>query len=146
VNAKHCFPLLVALLAAACDNTISGPSGTDTSGTSTPPTLTVESFEATLSRGQSTFYSFTVTTAGAATGTLASVVQPGKAAALATPMTLAFGTPVGEGCAVSDAVDASPSLTPQLTATLASGIHCVLVGDSGQLTGTVIVSIRFAHS
>jgi len=144
VNAKYCF-LLVALLAAGCDNTISGPSGTDTSGTGTTATLTVESFEATLSRGESKFYSFTVATTGAATVTLASVVQPGKAAALATPMTLALGTPVGEGCAISDSVEASPSLTPQLTATLASGVHCVLAGDSGQLTGTVIVSIRFAH-
>jgi len=42
-------------------------------------------------------------------------------------------------------VDAPPALTPQLTATLASGTHCVSIGDSGQLTGTVIVSIRFVH-
>jgi len=137
--------LLAALLAAGCDDTISGPSGTGTSATTTTSTPIVEGFEATLSRGESTFYSFTVTTTGPATATLAAVVQPGRAAALTTPLRIAFGTPVGEGCEISDSIEASPSLTPQLGTTLAAGIHCAWVGDGGQLTGTVIASIRFVH-
>lgn len=144
MNTKRQLPLLIALLVGGCDDSISGPSGTDTSSTSTT-TLITESFEATLARGESTFYSFSVSAAGPATVTLASVVQPGKAAALATPIQIALGTPVGEGCAITDSVEASPSLTPQLTATITSGIHCVQVADSGQLTGQVIASIRFVH-
>jgi hypothetical protein len=138
---------LLVLVSAACDDTIGGAPGTPTSpsaATSTDAPVT-ESFEATLSAGQSTFYSFSVTTAGPATATLAAVAQPGKAGALATPLRIAFGTPVGEGCEISDSIEAPPSLTPQLGTTLSAGIHCVSIGDSGQLTGTVIASVRFAH-
>jgi len=143
---RHLFLLLVAVVSAACDDTISGPSGTATSSTAaTTSTPVSESFEATLSPGNSIFYSFTVSAAGPATATLAAVVQAGKAAALATPMRIGFGTPVGEGCEIGDAIDALPSLTPQLAATLSDGIHCVSIGDSGQLTSTVIASIRFVH-
>jgi len=143
---RHLLLLLAALVTAACDDTISGPSGTaPTSTTGTTSTPLAESFEATLSPGDSIFYSFTVSADGPATATLAAVVQPGRAAALATPLRIAFGTPVGEGCEISDAIDASPSLTPQLAATLSAGIHCVSIGDSGQLTSTVIASIRFVH-
>jgi predicted small secreted protein len=146
VNVKRCFPLLVALVVAGCDNTITGPAGTDTSGTTTTTSAPIiEWFEAAVSPGQSMFYSFTVTTSGPATATLAAVVQPPKVGALATPVRIAFGTPVGEGCDISDSVEATPSLTPQLGTTLAAGIHCVSVADSGQLTGTVIASVRFAH-
>ena len=144
---RHLLVLLVALVSAACDDTISGPSGTaaTTSTTGTTSTPLAESFEATLSPGDSIFYSFTVSADGPATATLAAVVQPGRAAALATPLRIAFGTPVGEGCDISDAIDAHPSLTPQLAATLSAGIHCVSIGDSGQLAGTVVASIRFVH-
>ena len=138
--------LLVALASAACDNTIGGSPATPTSPSATSNSAPVsESFEATLSPGGSTFYSFSVSAAGPATATLAAVGQPGKVGALATPLKIAFGTPVGEGCEISDSIEASPSLTPQLGATLTAGIHCVSVGDSGQLTGTVIASIRFVH-
>jgi len=92
---KRLLVLLIASLGVACDNTVSGPSGTDTSSTVTATPIS-ESFEATLSRGGSAFYSFNVVTAGAATVTLASVVEPGKTAPLATPMRIALGTPVGE--------------------------------------------------
>jgi len=145
VIVKRLLVLLIASLGVACDNTVSGPSGTDTSGTTATATPISESFEATLSHGESAFYSFNVVTAGVTTVTLASVVDPRKAAPLAMPMRIALGMPVGEGCEIGDAVETLPALTPQLTATLAPGIHCVWVGDSGQLTGTVIVSIRFVH-
>lgn len=146
---RHSLPLLllVALTGAACSDAIGGSPATPSSpsATTSADAPVTESFEATLSPGQSTFYSFNVTTAGPATATLAAVVQPGKAAALATSLRISFGTPVGEGCELSDSIDASPSLTPQLGTTLTAGIHCVSVGDSGQLTGTVLASIRFVH-
>ncbi len=150
MTAKRYSPLLLllaALVSAACDDTIGGAPATPTSPSDTTSAATPlsESFEATLSPGESTFYSFSVSASGPATATLAAVVQPGKVGALATPLRISFGTPVGEGCEISDSIEAPPSLTPQLGATLTGGIHCVSVGDSGQLTGTVIASIRFVH-
>jgi hypothetical protein len=131
-------------MAAGCDDTVSGPSGTSSSTTINTVPLT-ESFEATLSPGGSSFYSFSVTTAGTAAVTLASVVQSGRAAALSIPLRISLGTPAGEGCTVSDSVQATPALTPQLTAALSVGIHCVLVEDVGQVTGSVIAAVRFSH-
>jgi hypothetical protein len=92
------------------------------------------------------FYSFTVNTGGTVTVTLASVVQQGRSAALATPLRIGLGTPEGEGCTVSNSVDASPALTPQLTMTMTAGIHCIFVADSAsQITNPVIASVRFSH-
>jgi hypothetical protein len=91
------------------------------------------------------FYSFTVTSAGTVNVTLASVVKPGRSAALATPLRIGLGTPAGEGCTVTDAVEAAPALTPQLSVTMATGIHCVFIADTGQISGTVIAAVRFSH-
>ena len=135
------FCLWLALLAAGCDNTATEPSSPSTS----TPTRTTVSFEATLARGESTFYSFTVGTAGTVNVTLASVVQQGRTAALSTPLRIGLGTPAGEGCTVADAVDVSPALTPQLSVAMSAGIHCVSVVEIGQIPGTVIASVRFNH-
>jgi hypothetical protein len=138
--------LLLCPLAAACDNTISGPTGTDSSAAAASTIApSTESFEATLSAGGSTFYSFTVGTAGSVAVTLASVVQVGRPAALTTPMRIGLGTPAGEGCTTSDTVDAAAALQPQLTVSQSAGIHCVSIADAGQLTAPAVVSIRFTH-
>jgi hypothetical protein len=143
---KRLLLVLVCAIATACDNTISGPSGTASSATAaTTVSLSTESFEATLSKGESTFYSFSVGTAGSVSVTLASLVQVGRPAALAAAMRIGLGTPVAEGCAISDTVDASAALKPQLTASLSAGIHCVSIADAGQLTGPAIVAVRFVH-
>ena len=144
---KRLLPLLLCALTAACDNTISGPSGTSSSGTTATTTIapSTESFEATLVPGGSTFYSFSVATAGSVAVTLASVVQVGRPAAVTTPMRIGLGTPAGEGCAVSDSVNASAALTPQLVVALTADIHCVSLADAGQLTAPAIVSVRFTH-
>jgi len=143
---KHLLLLLICTLSAACDNTVSGPSGTASAATAaTTIAPSTESFEATLATGGSTFYSFTVSTAGSVAVTLASVVQVGRPAAVATPMRIGLGTPAGEGCTISDTVDASAALKPQLTVSQPAGIHCVSIADAGQLTGPAIVSVRFTH-
>lgn len=139
--------LLMVLAGAGCDNTISGPSGTAASSSSTTASVTPTSefFEATLAPGGSTFYSFTESTAGSVAVTLASVVPPGLTGALSTPIKVGLGTPVGEGCTVTDSVDMAPALVPQFTVSMAAGVHCLWVGDAGQLTSTVIASVRFTH-
>jgi hypothetical protein len=133
---------LLSLLAGGCADTSTEPSS---ASTTTTPTRTTESFEATLSRGESMFYSFSVGSAGTVNVTLASVVQQGRPAALSSPLRLGIGTPEGEGCTVVDAVDVTPALTPQLSTTLSAGIHCVSVSEIGQVPGTVIASVRFNH-
>ena len=132
--------LLLVPLLAACGSSPSSPSATTTSNMPT-----TESFEVTLDPGESTFYSFTESVAGVATVTLASVVQPARATALSTPMTIGMGTPAGEGCTVTDSLQATPALTPQLNVTIAAGVHCISVGGTGQLPGTVIAAVRFTH-
>jgi hypothetical protein len=140
VTIARILPLVLALLAAGCDKT-----STEPSPTSTTPTAITESFEATLSRGDSMFYSFTVGTAGTVSVTLASVVQQGRAAALATPLRIGLGTPEGEGCTVTASVEAGPALTAQLSTTMTAGIHCIYLADIGQVSGTVIAALRFSH-
>ena len=132
--------LLLALLIAGCDETSTAPSST-----ASTPTRSTESFEITLARGDSMFYSFTAGSAGTVNVTLASVVQQGRAAALLTPLHIGLGTPEGEGCAVTDSLEATPALTPQLSVTMAAGIHCVSVADVGQIPGAVIAAVRFSH-
>ena len=131
----------LALLAVGCDKSSTEPSST----TTTTASRSIESFETSLARGESRFYSFTVTSAGTVNVTLASVVQQGRSAALSTPLRIGLGTPEGEGCAVTDSVEAPPALTPQLSVTMAAGIHCVSIADSGQISGTVIATVRFSH-
>jgi hypothetical protein len=132
--------LLLALLAAGCDK-----AATEPSSTTTTPTRLSESFETTLAHGDSMFYSFTVTSAGTVNVTLASVVQQGRSTALSTPLRIGLGTPEGEGCTVTDSIEAAPALTPQLSVTMAAGIHCVFIADAGQISGTVIAAVRFSH-
>ena len=142
---KRLLLLLIALLGAGCDDSISGPSGTSSTSTTASTTPYSEFFEAAIGPGESMFYSFTESVAGSVGVTVASVVQPGRTGALSTPIRIGLGTPVGEGCTVTDSADLTPALTAQLTAALAAGVHCVSVGDAGQLTGTVIASVRFSH-
>ena len=132
---------LLALAAAACGSNSTSPS-TTTSTTTTPST---EFFETSISHGDTTFYSFTVNSAGTVSVTLASVTQQGHIEPLSIPLRIGLGTPAGEGCAVTDSVDTAPSLTAQLNVTMTVGIHCVSVADTGQVSSTVIAAMRFSH-
>ena len=138
--------LSVALLTGACgSDSATAPSST-TSTTSTPGTGNYDGFEVTLGEGGSSFFSFNVTTAGAAGVMLASVVHEGQFTPLPIHLRIGIGVPAGEGCSITEAVDVLPSLTPQLMTTLPAGIHCVSVDDIGEVTGTVIAAIRFTHT
>ena len=132
----------VATLASACAGSPTEPTSSSTSNV----TPTSYGFEASFTRGETAFYSFTVTTSGTATVTLASVSRTGTFTALPIRLRVGLGVPQGEGCGVTESVEALPSLTPQLTTSLPTGIHCVSVADIGNVDGTVTAAIKFTHS
>jgi len=133
---------LVCLVAAACSDSPTSPSDT----TSTTTSTVTQSFEAAIGPGGSSFYSFTVSQAGTVTLMLASVTSGGRPAPQAVTLRIGIGTPAGEGCAVSQSIDAAPSLQPQFSVPVGAGISCVSISDPGQLPTTVLAAIRFTHS
>jgi hypothetical protein len=138
--------ILVAVLlvsAAGCGDSPTSPSSVTSS---TVSTAGYYDFEATLSSGESAFDAFNVSTAGAVTVTLSSIIRPPQYSAVPVRLRIGVGIPQGEGCNISESVDAVPALTPQLTSTLGTGIHCVSVADIGDVAGTVLVAVRVTHT
>ena len=136
------FVLLASLLMAACGDSPTAPDDTATTTTTVSPTV----FEGTLDVKGARFYSFSVSQSGSLTAHLASLTLIGHREVLAVPVRLGVGVPKGEGCAVTEFVDASPALVTQLTTTLAAGIYCMNLSDIGALPDAAVFSIRFLHS
>jgi hypothetical protein len=135
------FVLLASLLMAACGDSPTAPDDTATT-TILSPTV----FEGTLDVKGERFYSFSVAQSGSLTAHLASLTLVGHREVLAVPVRLGVGVPRGEGCAVTEFVDASPALVTQLTTTLPAGIYCMNISDIGALPEAAVFSIRFLHS
>jgi hypothetical protein len=137
--------LAFALAAAACG----GDDSSATAPTTTTTGPTSELFEGKLqSRGDSTFFSFTVTTAGNVNVTLASVTgttTPGSSINL--PLGIGLGSPVATDCTVTSQTTAAPALTPQLTGSnFSPAIYCVRVFDVGNLTVPINFAVRITHT
>jgi hypothetical protein len=133
--------LLTAVATGACGN-----SGTTTSPTTTSTTQT-ELFTGTLSPKGSAFYSFTVTTTGAVSVTLASATTAKIGPAGSPKLSIALGVPSGFGCSATSSVDATPGLTAQLTSgSSADGIYCVNVSDPGSIATDTLFVIRIVHT
>lgn len=137
-----CAAVLASFVAAGCSSdTTTSPSTADTTTTSS------ELFTGTLSPRGSGFYSFAVTTGGTVSVTLVSASTTRIGPAGSPPLSIGFGIPAGFGCAVSSAVDATPGLTSQLSATgSASGIYCINVADLTGLSGDTLFVIRIVHT
>jgi hypothetical protein len=134
--------IVFALAMAACGGDTTPPSSTTTGPTT-------ELFENQLtSRGDSQFFSFTVSTAGDVNLTLASVTTaatPGTS--LNLPLGLGLGTPVGTQCNLTQQVTTGPGLVPQLTSSnAAAATYCVKVFDVGNLTVPVNFAVRITHT
>jgi hypothetical protein len=135
------WPVRGALLAAvlvvcsACHSSSTAPT------TTTTETSLVDVFEGALEPGTTAARSFTAPAAGSLKLTLASVTvdvnQP-----LTSPVTVGFGTLNGAECAVSTTARVAPSLTAQVTGTVAAGTFCVTVSDpDSQLSSTVTFAL-----
>ena len=133
-----------ALLSASCGNdNPTSPTTTTASTTTTTTTPTTSSssalvFEGTLDPKGAKFYSFTTTTTGLATVGLTSLAIVGHHDALDVPVRIGVGVPKGEGCALSQSIDTSPSLISQLTAPIiVTGIYCIGIVDIDWLASPI---------
>jgi hypothetical protein len=132
--------LVLGLLGAGC-----GSDSTPTTPSTSTVTNITEVFVGTLNVRGSSFYSFSVLTAGSVSIMLASitVARPGPTANI--PVSLGVGVPAGEGCNTTQSTTVGPALTSQLTATLTPGVYCANVADVGNLTSSVGFAIRIIH-
>ena len=132
--------LLCAVFASSCSDAPTSPDDT-----ATTPAASNVVFEGTLEQDQSRFYAFSASQAGSATVNLASLNLVGHREALTVPVRIGVGVPKGEGCAETESIETLPALVSQFSTTLASGIHCVNIADTGQLPGATTFLIRFSH-
>lgn len=130
--------LVLALLAAGC-----GGASTPTAPTATAFSST-ELFSGSLSARGSSFYSFSVAQAGTVSLTL-TTLSTSRFAPSAVAVGLGVGFPAGDGCSLSNSVNATPALTAQLVDTLQPGVHCVEIRDIGTLTGPMGFTVRIVH-
>jgi hypothetical protein len=138
--------LALALVATSCG-------GSDNSAATTTPTEVAtpksELFEGKLqSSGDSTFFSFTVSTAGNVNVTLASVTtttSPGSSTNLV--LGVGLGSPLATDCNLTTQTTTGPGLTSQLVGSnFSPAIYCVRVFDVGNLTAPVNFAVRIVHS
>ena len=135
--------VLAAITAAGCgkDTTTTTPTTT-----STTDIRNNETFSASLSVGQSQFYSFSTISPGTTDVTLISIRPAGSIATTLSPVVgLGLGQPQGTDCALSNATTTTPGLKSQLTVTTNISVYCVKIADVGNLTGTVDYTIRVVH-
>ena len=133
--------VLTGVVAAGCGN-----DNTTTTPTSTADIRSNETFSATLSVGQSQFYSFSTISPGTTDVTLISIRPAGTISATLSPVVgLGLGQPQGTDCALSSAVNTTPGLKSQLTVTTNISVYCVKIADIGNLNGTVDYTIRVVH-
>jgi hypothetical protein len=146
--------LVFAVIGAACGSSSSSVT-TPTATTSTAPRT--ETFVGTLAVNGTKFCPFTVTTAGTATVTLASLLANGSP--VTTSVGLGVGTTTGTetDCTLSTCTlatqfttpsqfTAAPALTAQITAApVTVGQNCVGILDTGTLTVPLDFAIRVVH-
>ena len=139
--------LVVALSAVSCggSNTPTSPSG--------PPTTATERFDAIIVVKGSNFQPFSVGQSGASTtinlASLSSLTAPGV---LLLSMQIGYGTTVLDddgnvaGCDVKKTVQATPSLTAQLSDSLTPAAnYCATITDIGNLKEAANFSVRITH-
>ena len=139
----------LAVLAAACGSSSSPTSPTSTTGTSTSttsiatPTVT-EEWDSTLPVNGAKFYSFTVDQNGTVNVTLASI--GGSFVPPTVTVSLGLGDPSGTDCSTTSTTNVSTlTAAPQVTGTLAPGVHCVRIADVGNLFAPGTFSVLVAH-
>jgi hypothetical protein len=132
---------VAAVAAAGCGGGDSSPATTTTA----PSGNSIETFSGILVPGGSAFYSFSVSTAGTANLTLASLTSSSTPAASTTVVGLGLGNPVGTGCSLLTTMNVTPALTAQLTSPVAVDVYCVQIQDVGHLTAPLDFTIRISH-
>jgi hypothetical protein len=136
--------IALAIGAAACNDTPSPTSPTETTTTTTigEPTIT-EEFNGTVSVGGFSFYSFTVAESGTLRVRLVRVSGPSVPATVW--LGLGVGTPAGEDCVTSTALNTQAGDTAQISGTYSPGIYCARVHDIGNLAAAASVYVTIDH-
>ena len=133
--------VVVALATAAC-----GSGSQDVTAPSTSSTDAFETFAGDISLQGSSFYSFTVTTAGTVSVSLSSLMANTSGPASSAVVRLGLGVPLGTGCSVTSSVDTAAGLTAQLTVSVSPDVYCVSIADIGNMTGPMHFTIRIGQN
>ena len=139
--------LAIASLLLAC--TACG--GSNSPAATTEPSVIVGPqtalFEGTLDPGGAAFYSYTVQQTGNTSVMLASVSTSTAPSATSTvALGMAFGTPLGTDCSITNPLTASAALTSPMVTSQTPGIYCVRVYDIGNLRSKVNFAVRIVHT
>ncbi|MEZ5420358.1 MAG: hypothetical protein R2708_23875 [Vicinamibacterales bacterium] len=134
-------PLLA--LVAGCNKAETPTSATTPTTTTIADPTTSEVFTGAVPVGGASFFSFTVAENGTVDVTLTEVGGPSVPATVW--MGLGLGTPSGEDCATTTAVNIQAAATPQLTGTYTPGIYCARVFDIGNLVAPAAFAVTIAH-
>jgi hypothetical protein len=126
--------LVVALTAAACEDTTPDPAPTPT-----PPPTTTDTFTGTLSVNGAFTFDFQVVAAGSMTATLTSLSDTTKA------ISLALGTFNGVTCQIVLANDKATQGAIVTGTASAASRFCARVSDVGMLTESVTFEITVVH-
>jgi hypothetical protein len=130
--------LAVAVLAAACDEEPTGPTGN-------PLTIAgvTESFTATVPVGGAVFYSFNSPSDGLIKLTLLELTVNGVGSTAFINM--GIGTPAGTGCSVTDSRTIQSGVSPQFEDFFTAGVYCVRLFDIGDLTEPALAAVNISH-
>jgi hypothetical protein len=109
-------------------------------GSSTSPSPITVTFASTLAVRGTASQSFTVTTAGTVSITLATLAS-------AVEVGLGLGNPRadGSGCLLFMSLNTVAGATAQITSSAQPGPYCVEIYDVGNLTGPTVFSVTIAH-
>ena len=109
--------------------------------TASTPAGATETFSSSLAIQGASSRTFTASQGGTVRLTLQSLGAP------ATAIGLGIGIPRvdGGGCVLTQSVTTGPGAGPHITATVAAGIYCVRVFDTGTLPGPATFSVQIVY-
>jgi hypothetical protein len=131
------------LIVAAAALLLPGCGDDNTPTTPTTPTRNVQDYSGTLQPSGSQRFVFFVSATGTVDLTLYSVRPAGlQTPALATPLRIGFGLPIGDGCTLQVAATTAPGLTTQVTLQTLAGTFCIGVEDESRLTAPTDFNVK----
>lgn len=132
----------VSALAVSCGNdsngatTVTAPSGVN---------FFTEYFSDVIDSGGRLSNTFTVSTAGPVTVTLASVTSADTGLPIGRPVRLGVGQVVDGECQLQTSALVQAALTAQVTHLATAGTNCIEVADTTGLPGPIRFALRFTH-
>jgi hypothetical protein len=132
--------LVLALTTSACGKDDKSP--TEPTPVPVDPTMT-ETFSGTLAAGGARFFSFSVAVYGRVDLTLTSL--GGQTEPSDVTIGLGLGVPRGTDCSTARNATTTAGASPQVSSTVAAGVYCARVYDTGTLTQPTAFVVTIAH-